>query len=145
MTSFQFPRCAFTKQCDLLVGVAIALTLTLTGADKSHADELNRLGTNKLVEMTALVRHSKACPEVPRPWAAAYVMLLMMAPPMEEQVEAQERKMLALRDKIGSARWCQLLIHRDGGSLPNLPAGDVPLRCNHASAVHRIIVCVPKT
>ena len=38
----------------------------------------------------------------------AYLMLLMMAPPMEEQVVELEHKMLALRSKIGIARWCQL-------------------------------------
>jgi hypothetical protein len=28
--------------------------------------------------------------------------------PPEDQVEAQERKVLAPRDRIGNARWCQL-------------------------------------
>ena len=91
-----------------MIGVATALTLAITSVARSEADELNRGATNKIAEMTALVRHSEACPEVPRPWAIAYLMLLMMAPPMEEQVEAQERKMLSLRDKVGTAEWCQL-------------------------------------
>lgn len=35
-------------------------------------------------------------------------MLLMMAPPTEEKVVAKEREMLALRNKIGNKKWCQL-------------------------------------
>jgi hypothetical protein len=58
--------------------------------------------------MTALARHDDLCPEVPDEWSAAFTALLMVATPTEEQVEAQERKMLALRDKIGVAKWCQL-------------------------------------
>lgn len=62
----------------------------------------------KLAEMTALARHSEGCPEIPREWSAAFIVLSMAKPPVEEQVEAQERKMLALKDRIGEARWCLL-------------------------------------
>lgn len=71
-------------------------------------EDSNQSGIKKLAEMTALVRHSESCPPVPREWSMAYLMLLMMAPPMEEQVMELEHKMLALRSKIGTARWCQL-------------------------------------
>ncbi len=108
MTEFQSSRLILAKQRGRMIGAAIALTLAITGAGSSQADEQNRLAINKLAEMTALVRHSEACPEVPRQWAIAYVMLLMMAPPAEELVEVQERKMLALRARIGRTKWCQL-------------------------------------
>jgi hypothetical protein len=58
--------------------------------------------------MTALVRHSEPCPPVPDEWSLAYLMLLMKTTPMEEQVVEQEHKMLALRSKIGVAKWCRL-------------------------------------
>jgi hypothetical protein len=35
-------------------------------------------------------------------------MLLMTAPPTEEQVVAKERDMLALSGKLGNKKWCQL-------------------------------------
>lgn len=96
------------KQRSCVFSAVIALMMLLAGTSRSSADELHRLATNKLAEMTALVRHSEACPQVPREWTIAYLLLLMMAPPTEAQVDEQEREMLALRDKIGSARWCQL-------------------------------------
>jgi hypothetical protein len=72
------------------------------------AEDSNQLGIEKIAEMTALVRHSEACPPVPREWSMGYLMLLMIAPPAEEQVVALEHKMLALRRDIGTVRWCQL-------------------------------------
>jgi hypothetical protein len=89
-----------------MVGLTIALTLGI--ANNSHADDSHGGNRDKIAEMTALVRHSEHCPEVPRLWATSYLMLLMMAPPTEEQVAAKEREMLALRDKIGKRKWCQL-------------------------------------
>jgi hypothetical protein len=62
----------------------------------------------KLAEMTAVSRHSETCPDVPREWSAAFVVLLLTKAPSEEQVESQEKKMLAVRDRIGEVRWCQL-------------------------------------
>jgi hypothetical protein len=73
----------------------------------SDAD-LDKLGMQKLAEMTAMSRHDEACPDVPDAWSAAFIVLLMKSTPPEEQVEAQERETLALRDRIGKARWCQL-------------------------------------
>jgi hypothetical protein len=70
--------------------------------------ELNRLGMQKLAEMTAMSRHNEICPEVPREWSTAFVILLMKNPPSEEDVEAQERDTIALRRRIGKAKWCQL-------------------------------------
>ena len=115
-----------------MIGAAIALTLAITGAGSSQADEQNRLAINKLAEMTALVRHSEACPEVPRQWAIAYVMLLMMAPPAEELVEVQERKMLALRASNWTNEMVPALFARDGRGLFGLPAGDTALRRGRA-------------
>jgi hypothetical protein len=66
------------------------------------------LGIEKLVEMTAMSRDDETCPDVPREWSAAFVILLMKSPPSEEEVEAQERDTLALRKRIGRAKWCQL-------------------------------------
>lgn len=55
-----------------------------------------------------MARHNEKCPDVPRQWAVAYLILLEMTPPAEDQVEAQERNALALRKEIGMTRWCQL-------------------------------------
>jgi hypothetical protein len=52
--------------------------------------ELDRLGMQKLAEMTAMSRHDEICPDAPREWSAAFVILLMKNPPSEEEVEAQE-------------------------------------------------------
>jgi hypothetical protein len=71
-------------------------------------DNYERLGMEKLAEMTALARHNEGCPDVPPEWSAAFIILLMASPPSEEQVEAKEREMLALRTKIGEAKWCLL-------------------------------------
>jgi hypothetical protein len=89
-----------------MIGLMIVFTLGI--ANGSHADDSSGGNRDKIAEMTALVRHSEHCPEVPRLWATSYLMLLMMAPPTEEQVAAKEREMLALRDKIGKTKWCQL-------------------------------------
>jgi hypothetical protein len=70
--------------------------------------ELDKLGMQKLAEMTAMVRHNEICHQVPDEWSAAYLVLLMKNPPAEEDVEAQERNTLALRNRIGKAKWCQL-------------------------------------
>jgi hypothetical protein len=96
------------RRRNIAIGLTIALTLTTLTASDSAADELNRQGKYKIAEMTALVRHSEPCPQVPRKWSVAYLMLLMMAPPVEEQVVELEHKMLALRAKIGTAKWCLL-------------------------------------
>jgi hypothetical protein len=37
-----------------------------------------------------------------------FIVLLETATPTEEQVEAQESKMLALRNRIDNEKWCQL-------------------------------------
>jgi hypothetical protein len=58
--------------------------------------------------MTAMSRHSETCPDVPDEWSAAFIVLLMKNTSPEDQVEAQERKVSALRDRIGNARWRQL-------------------------------------
>jgi hypothetical protein len=70
--------------------------------------ELDKLGMQKLAEMTAMSRHSESCPDVPDEWSASFLILLMKNTPPEDQVEAEERKVLALRDKIGNTRWCHL-------------------------------------
>jgi hypothetical protein len=80
---------------------------TQTSKALSDAD-LDKLGMQKLAEMTAMSRHDETCPNVPDEWSAAFIILLTKNTPPEEQVEAQERKVLALRDKIGDARWCRL-------------------------------------
>jgi hypothetical protein len=69
---------------------------------------LDKLGMQKLAEMTAMSRHDEICPAVPDEWSAAYIVLLMKNPPSEEEVEAQERNTMALRKRIGQAKWCQL-------------------------------------
>jgi hypothetical protein len=70
--------------------------------------ELDKLGMQKLAEMTAMSRHNEICPEVPREWSTAFIVLLMESPPSEEDVEAQEHDTMALRHRIGKAKWCQL-------------------------------------
>lgn len=77
------------------------------GLFPSH-EPSNKIGMEKLAEMTALVRHNEICAEVPREWLSAFTVLLVTATPTEEQVVSQERKMLELREKIGDAKWCQL-------------------------------------
>lgn len=91
-----------------LILIALAIILTLGAANQSHADGSSSGSREKIAEMTALVRHSEHCPEVPRLWATAYLMLLMTTPPTEEQVVAKEREMLALSGKLGNKEWCQL-------------------------------------
>lgn len=48
-----------------LVGLAIALTLGMANTNKSRADDSTGESRDKIAEMTALVRHSEHCPEVP--------------------------------------------------------------------------------
>lgn len=62
----------------------------------------------KLAEIATMARHNEKCPDIPRQWAVAYLILLMMHPPTEEQVTIEERKTLALRREIGPVKWCQL-------------------------------------
>ena len=62
----------------------------------------------KLAEMDAMSRHDEICPEVPGEWSAAFILLLVKNPPSEDDVEAHERGTLALRRRIGKAKWCQL-------------------------------------
>lgn len=71
-------------------------------------DDYEKLGMQKLAEMTALARHNEGCLDVPPEWSAAFIILLMANPPSEQQVEVKEREMLALRAKIGEANWCLL-------------------------------------
>ena len=80
---------------------------TQTSKALSDAD-LDKLGMQKMAEMTAMSRHDDLCPDLPNEWSAAFIILLMKNTPPEDQVEAQERKVLALRDQIGNAKWCQL-------------------------------------
>lgn len=87
---------------------AILFMLMTMASQACNADQLAEAGKNKLAEITALVRHNENCPDVPRSWAAAFAILLMITPPTEEQVEAQEKQVLALRRRIGQAKWCQL-------------------------------------
>lgn len=89
-----------------VIGFMIALTLGTT--NRSYADDTSGGNRDKIAEMTALARHNERCPAVPREWAAAYLILLTMAPPTEEQVIAKEREMLALSGKLGNKKWCQL-------------------------------------
>jgi hypothetical protein len=91
-----------------LIGLTIALTLEMANVRTSRADEARGESRDKIAEMTALARHNERCPAVPREWAAAYLILLTMAPPTEEQVIAKEREMLALSGKLGNKKWCQL-------------------------------------
>jgi hypothetical protein len=111
------------------VTIALACLIALFGADVAYAGEdaghqttspraqtseppadaeLDRLGMQKLAEMTAMVRHNEICPQVPDEWSAAYLFLLMKNPPPEDEVEMQERNTLALRNRIGKTKWCQL-------------------------------------
>lgn len=72
------------------------------------AEQHTESNNTKLAEIAAMARHNEKCPDVPRQWAVAYLILLVMAPPAEDQVETQKRKTLALRREIGMTRWCQL-------------------------------------
>jgi len=58
--------------------------------------------------MTALFRHSEGCPEVPQEWSLALILLQALNPLPDEQIEAKEREMLALRSEIGDQKWCLL-------------------------------------
>ncbi|HUN95312.1 MAG TPA: hypothetical protein VMU69_03615 [Bradyrhizobium sp.] len=101
-----------------LIGVSVANVGTASGQQTTApaaqmfapptAAELDRLGMQKLAEITAMSRHNETCPEVPREWSAALIILLMKNPPAEEEVEAQEHDTLALRSRIGRAKWCEL-------------------------------------
>lgn len=99
---------SFVRTRNAIVVMIISIVLGSSTTVGICAEGSNQAGINKLAEMTALVRHSEPCPPIPREWSMAFLMLLMMAPPMEEKVVEQEHKMLALRTKIGIARWCQL-------------------------------------
>ena len=88
--------------------------LTISSA-RRHAGALlisdnnyDRLGMQKLAEMAAVARHNEGCPAAPRAWSIAFIVLVMTNPPPEAQVEIEEKKMLALRRKIGRKRWCAL-------------------------------------
>ena len=80
----------------------------LSGGLPLSNDDSQQLGMEKMAEMTAMFRHNDDCPSVPPAWSSAFVMLMMTHPPSEAQVEAKERETLALRDKIGKPKWCQL-------------------------------------
>ena len=76
-------------------------------ADTLSFDE-RTLATNKLAEMAALSRHSEDCPEVPREWSIALILLESVNPLSDEQIAAKESEMLALRTQIGDEKWCLL-------------------------------------
>jgi hypothetical protein len=80
----------------------------LSGNVFEPTDNSDQLGREKLAEMTAVSRHSEMCAEVPKDRVAAFVTLMLTMAPTEEEVQTQEKKMLALRDTIGEIRWCQL-------------------------------------
>jgi hypothetical protein len=71
-------------------------------------EKYDQLGMEKLAEMTAFACHNEECPAVPREWSAAFVILLLAYPPAVPQVEFEEKKLLALRRKIGKQKWCAL-------------------------------------
>lgn len=83
------------------------LDLRSEPASQPPTDE-RELARNKLAEMTALFRHSEGCPEVPREWSIALILLESVNPLTEEQIAAKEDEMLALRTKIGDEKWCVL-------------------------------------
>ena len=87
---------------------AISLSLASYTLTPAKAGPLDQQGMKKLAEITAFFRHGERCPDVPEEWSDAFTMLLMMNTPSEQQVEDQEQGVLALRDKIGQAKWCQL-------------------------------------
>lgn len=74
----------------------------------STAGRYDHLGMQKLAEMAAFARHNEDCGTVPRKWSIAFIVLIMTNPPREAQVEAQEKKLLALRRRVGRRIWCAL-------------------------------------
>jgi len=91
----------------LLLAVA-TVSLALTYPRESAAEQIAPARNEKLAEMAAMARHNESCPDIPKQWAIAYLMLLVTAPPSEQDVVIEERKTLALRREIGIVRWCQL-------------------------------------
>jgi hypothetical protein len=87
---------------------AVICSFVLPNPRASSAEPIAEAKNQKLAEITAMARHNEKCPDVPTQWAAAYLALLMAAPPTEEQVTTEERKTLALRREIGIVKWCQL-------------------------------------
>lgn len=77
---------------------------------QSDGDRLDELGRKKIAEIMAMTRHSDMCPEPPNDWSTAFLVLMTLGTPTENQVADQERKTLALRRKIGEERWCQLYL-----------------------------------
>ena len=102
------PPCKFRSLSRLFVVSAISICLVSSIVTSAKANSLDQQGTTKLAEITAFFRHSESCPQAPEEWSDAFTMLLMMSTPSEQQVEEQEKKALALRDKLGQAKWCQL-------------------------------------
>ena len=88
------------------------LTITDTGKQTNGSSSLeskyDQLGRQKLAEMTAFARHNEDCGAVPPKWSVAFMVLIMMNPPLEAQVEAQEKTLLALRRRVGRRAWCAL-------------------------------------
>ena len=75
---------------------------------RTSDDKYDQLGMEKLAEMSAFARHNEDCDAVPREWSIAFIVLVMTNPPPEAQVETEEKKILALRRKIGKRVWCAL-------------------------------------
>lgn len=91
-----------------IIFTAVILLLAFSYPGACAAEPYTESNNTKLAEIVAMARHNEKCPDVPRQWAVAYLILLVTAPPAEDQVEAQERNTLALRREIGMTRWCQL-------------------------------------
>ena len=53
------------------------------------ASDERTLATNKLAEMVALFRHSEDCPEVPRAWSTALILLESVNPLIEDQIKTK--------------------------------------------------------
>ncbi len=85
-----------------------SIYLGFAAAPPAQADHLDDLGMAKLAEMAAFSRHADECPAIPRQWSSALVTLLILHNPPEQQIDEQEQQALALRDRIGQAKWCKL-------------------------------------
>jgi len=83
---------------------------TSSDASQPEDDHLEKLAKEKIAEITAMTRHGDMCAEPPHEWSTAFLVLMMVHTPTEEQIADQERKTLALRAKIGEERWCGLYL-----------------------------------
>lgn len=82
--------------------------MTLSCDQNAQAANTDSSAADKIAEIAALVRHSDGCPQVPDAWKSAYLAFRMIAPPSEDEIQAQEGRALALRRKIGTKKWCEL-------------------------------------